>query len=66
MKRTLKKDFLHELLEKERAKFTAFTAELRIARILERELNAKAKKCSHFEINNVVSKENKFTLLVQT
>ena len=46
------------------AKFSAFTAELRIARIPERELNAKAKMYSHFELNNVITKENKFPLLV--
>ena len=46
------------------AKFSALTAELRIARILERELNTKAKKYSHFELKNVVLEENKFPLLV--
>ena len=46
------------------AKFFAFTAELQIARILERELYARAKKYSYFELKNVVSQENKFPLLV--
>ena len=46
------------------AKFSALTAELRVAKILERELNTRAKKYSHFELNNVFLKENKFLLLV--
>ena len=46
------------------AKFSALTAELRVAKILERELNTRAKKYSHFELKNVVLKENKFPLLV--
>ena len=41
------------------AKFSALTAELRIAKILEREPNTRAKKDSHFELKNVL-KENKF------
>ena len=41
------------------AKFSALTAELRIAKILEREPNTRAKKYSHFELKNVL-KENKF------
>ena len=35
-----------------------------VAKILERELNTRAKKYSHFELKNVVLKENKFPLLV--
>ena len=46
------------------AKFSALTAKLRVAKILERELNTGAKKYSHFELKNVVLKENKFPLLV--
>ena len=46
------------------AKFLTLTAELRVAKILERELNTRAKKYSHFELKNVVLKENKFPLLV--
>ena len=41
------------------AKFSALTAELRIAKILEREPNTRAKKYSDFELKNVL-KENKF------
>ncbi|KAJ7349532.1 hypothetical protein OS493_038746 [Desmophyllum pertusum] len=36
------------------AKFTAFTTELRIARILERERNGRAVKYTHFELKNIV------------
>ena len=46
------------------AKFSALTAELRVAKILKGELNTRAKKYSHFELKNVVLKENKFPLLV--
>ena len=35
------------------AKFTAFTPELRNARILERELNGRASKYSHFGMKNI-------------
>ena len=45
------------------AKFTALTSELRIARILERELTARAEKYSHFELNNITFKENKLPML---
>ena len=45
------------------AKFSASTTELRLAKILERELNIRAKKYSHFELKSVL-KENKFPLLV--
>ena len=58
---------MHESLERESStseKFSALTAELRVAKILERELNTRAKKYSHFELKNVVLKENKFPLLV--
>ena len=39
-------------------KFSALTAELRVAKILERELNTRAKKYSHFELKNVVLQEH--------
>ena len=45
------------------AKFSALTAELRVAKILEGELNTRAKKYSHFKLKNVL-KESKFPLLV--
>ena len=45
------------------AKYTAFTTELRIARILERELNGRAVKYNHFELKNIAFDENKFLLL---
>ena len=45
------------------SKFTALTSELRIARILERELTARAEKCSHFELKNITFKENKLPML---
>ena len=45
------------------AKFKALTSELRIARILERELTARAEKYSHFELKNVAFKENKLPML---
>ena len=35
------------------AKFSALTSELRIARILQRELTARAEKYSHFELKNI-------------
>ena len=35
------------------AKFKALTSELRIARILERKLTARAEKYSHFELKNI-------------
>ena len=45
------------------AKFTAYTKELRIARILVRELNGRAMKYNHFELKNIVFMENKFPVL---
>ena len=47
------------------AKFTAFTTELRIARILDRELNGQVVKCmyNHFELKNIVFDERKFPML---
>ena len=45
------------------AKFTALTSELRIARILERELTARAEKYSHSELKNITFKENKLPML---
>ena len=63
---------MHESLERKREKsacstseVSALTAELRVAKFLERELiNIRAKKYSHFELKNIVLKENKFPLLV--
>ena len=46
------------------AKFTALTAELRVARILERELNGRATKYTHFELKNITISEQKFPLLL--
>lgn len=46
------------------ANFTAFTTELRIATILERELSERAKKYTHFELNNIGTKGQKFPLLM--
>ena len=45
------------------SKFTALTSELCIARILERELTARAEKYSHFELKNITFKENKLPML---
>ena len=45
------------------AKFTAFTAELPIARILDRELNGRAVKYNHFELKNIAFGEKKFPVL---
>ena len=45
------------------AKFTALTSELRIARIKERELTARAEKYGHFELKNITFKENKLPML---
>lgn len=45
------------------AKFTAFTPKLRKARILERELNGRAAKYSHFELKNITISENKLPKL---
>ena len=72
LKRTLKTNFVHESLERKREKsacstseVSVLTAELRVAKFLERELiNIRAKKYSHFELKNIVLKENKFPLLV--
>ena len=44
------------------AKFTTLTSELRIARILERELTTRAEKYSHFELKNITFKENKLPM----
>ena len=38
-------------------------SELRIARILERELTARAEKYGHFELKNITFKENKLPML---
>ena len=45
------------------AKFTAFTAELLIVRILDRELNGRAVKYNHFELKNIAFDEKKFPML---
>jgi len=45
------------------ANFTAFTTELRIARILDRELNGRAVKYNHFELKNIAFDEKKFPVL---
>ena len=45
------------------AKFTALTSELRIARILERGLTARAEKYSQFEPKNITCKENQLPML---
>lgn len=45
------------------AKFTAIMQEQKIARILMRELNARAVKYNHLELKNIVFMENKFPLL---
>ena len=42
-----------------RANSFVLTSELRIARILERELTARAEKYNHFELQNITFKENK-------
>ena len=42
------------------AKFSAFTTELRIAEVLEREISRRAVKNSHFELKNIVFEKNKF------
>jgi len=47
------------------AKFTAFTTELHIARILDRELNGRVVKYNHFELKNVAFDEKKFPVLFQ-
>ena len=45
-------------------KFSAVSTELRIAEVLERELSIKAMKYSHFELNNIVIKKNKYPRLL--
>ena len=45
------------------AKFTAFTTELRIARILDRELNRRAVKYNHYELQNIAFDDKKFPML---
>ena len=44
-------------------KFTAFTQELKNAKILKRELNERASRYAHFEVRNITIDENKFPLL---
>jgi len=41
----------------------AFTTELRIARILDRELNGVVVKYHHFELKNIAFDGNKFPML---
>ena len=43
------------------AKFSAFTTELRIAEVLQRQLSSRAVKYSHFELKNVVIVKNKYS-----
>jgi len=45
------------------AKFTAVSTELRIARILDRELNGRAVKYNHYELKNIAFDEKKFPML---
>jgi len=45
------------------AKFKAFTKELRIARILQKDLNGQAIKYNHFEFKNIFFHENKLPVL---
>ena len=45
-------------------RFSAVTMELRIVEVLERELSSKGMKYSHFELNNITIKKNKFPQLV--
>jgi len=45
------------------AKFTAFTTELRIARILDRELNGGVVKYNHYKVKNIAFDEKKFPML---
>ena len=46
------------------AKFLAFTTELRIAKVLEKELKGRAMKYTHFELKDIVIQENKFPRLI--
>ena len=48
---------------RERGKFTAFTQELKNAKILKRELNERASIYTHFELKSITIDENKFPLL---
>ena len=45
------------------AKFTAFTQELKNAKILKRKLNERASRYTHFVLKNVTIDKNKFPLL---
>jgi len=45
------------------AKFTAFTTEPRIARILEGEFNGRAEKYNYFEVKKITFDEKKFPVL---
>ena len=46
------------------AKFSAFTTDLRLAKILETELRKRALKYTHFELKSIVIQENKFPWLI--
>lgn len=46
------------------AKFSAFTTDLRLAKVLETELNKRALKYTHFELKSVVIQEKKFPRLI--
>jgi len=71
-KKMLKTDYLYKLIGKRKrevglvvpAKFTAFTTELCIVRILDRKLNGRAVKYNHFELKNIAFDEKKFPMLV--
>ena len=46
------------------AKFSVFTTDLRLAKILETELRKRALKYTHFELKSIVIQENKFPRLI--
>jgi hypothetical protein len=46
------------------AKFSAFTTDLRLAKILKAELSKRALKYTHFELKSIVIQENKFPRLI--
>ena len=45
-------------------KFSAFTTDLRLAKILKTELSKRALKYTHFELKSIVIQENKFPRLI--
>ena len=46
------------------AKFSAFTTDLHLAKILKTELSKRALKYTHFELKSIVIQENKFPRLI--